>query len=255
MNYLPYNDPPLLTTATVTIRDNEPPGSFSLESPSYAAAHVCLTPSFTWTAAEGAGEYRIEVASDYNFTVVTWSATVADTATAALSWDILQAGEAYWWRVSAVNLVGLQETMADGSPWPFLVSAGATQDDLDGDGLPNSAADDQETANGTDPLKWDTENDGMPDGWEVQYGLGPLDSSDARGDPDRDSFTNLEEYRNGTDPFKSDLSGFAKGDGCAPVRRQTRPGAGGPGLGLVWLGLASFVAAFSRRPRARPRRG
>jgi len=50
---------------------------------------------------------------------------------------------------------------------------------------------------GTD---WDSDKDGMPDVWELKYGLNPLDPSDASGDLDRDGFRNLEEFLAGTDP-------------------------------------------------------
>ncbi len=43
--------------------------------------------------------------------------------------------------------------------------------DLDGDGV----LDIEEYYLGTDPLHWDTDRDGMPDGWEVQRGLLPRD--------------------------------------------------------------------------------
>ena len=45
----------------------------------------------------------------------------------------------------------------------------------------------------------DEDQDGMPDGWEAQYGL---QSSTAGGDLDGDGYTNIEEYLNGTDPTK-----------------------------------------------------
>jgi hypothetical protein len=45
----------------------------------------------------------------------------------------------------------------------------------------------------------DTDDDGMPDGWEINYGLNPI-FDDASRDPDGDGFTNLIEYRRGTDP-------------------------------------------------------
>ncbi|MDI6917675.1 MAG: hypothetical protein QMC80_07770, partial [Thermoplasmatales archaeon] len=46
----------------------------------------------------------------------------------------------------------------------------------------------------------DHDNDGMPDYWEVKYGLNPLDASDVSIDSDDDGYTNLQEYQNGTDP-------------------------------------------------------
>ena len=44
----------------------------------------------------------------------------------------------------------------------------------------------------------DTDYDGMPDGWEVEYGLDPT-TDDASEDEDGDGFSNLIEYQRGTD--------------------------------------------------------
>jgi pectate lyase len=46
----------------------------------------------------------------------------------------------------------------------------------------------------------DSDHDGMPDEWEIRYGLNPNDPSDAAKDKDGDGYTNLEEYINGTNP-------------------------------------------------------
>jgi hypothetical protein len=49
----------------------------------------------------------------------------------------------------------------------------------------------------------DTDGDGLPDSWESQHQLDPLDSTGmngADGDPDGDGATNLQEYLAGTDP-------------------------------------------------------
>ncbi len=69
----------------------------------------------------------------------------------------------------------------------------------------------------TDPIKADTDGDGLPDGWETRYGLDPLDNgtysfrtgsagdpkNGANGDPDNDGVANLQEYLNATDPSVS----------------------------------------------------
>ena len=65
--------------------------------------------------------------------------------------------------------------------------------DQDGDGLSYGL----EFLINTQPQDWDTDNDGLPDGWEWQYGLDPLSSlgnNGSTGDPDLDSLNNLNEY-------------------------------------------------------------
>jgi pectate lyase len=46
----------------------------------------------------------------------------------------------------------------------------------------------------------DTDGDGMPDAWEIRYGLEPHEPADGSKDLDGDGYTNVEEYLNGTDP-------------------------------------------------------
>ena len=84
--------------------------------------------------------------------------------------------------------------------------------------------------NWTIPSSNDTlppDGDGMWDGWEVYYGLDPLDPTDAHYDPDDDgydfdhdgrvdyneSYTNLEEFLNGTNPYDPDTDGDTMPDG------------------------------------------
>jgi len=72
--------------------------------------------------------------------------------------------------------------------------------DADGDGL----ADFEELERGTDPANPDSDSDGMPDGFEAQNSLNPLNAADAAQDFDRDGLTNRAEYEAGTRPFSSD---------------------------------------------------
>jgi hypothetical protein len=67
------------------------------------------------------------------------------------------------------------------------------QTDSDGDGL----ADDAElSVHGTDPEVGDTDDDGLPDGVEVELGTDPL-----KADTDGDGFNDISEYLAGTDPL------------------------------------------------------
>jgi hypothetical protein len=70
--------------------------------------------------------------------------------------------------------------------------ANTDQADLDNDGLGNACDN-------------DSDNDQMPDDYEIANGLDPLNSFDQQGDPDGDGFTNLQEFRFGTDPNVADL--------------------------------------------------
>ena len=106
---------------------------------------------------------------------------------------------------NAAGTYVLVATSAAGSSTPFS-NAGNTlivldaPIDLDSDGLDNV----QELAAGTDPTKADTDNDGMPDGWELRYHLNPLSPADAGAlSAANDTLTNLQEYLGGTDPTNS----------------------------------------------------
>jgi len=91
-----------------------------------------------------------------------------------------------------------------------------TEVDSDGDGVP-----DNQDAFPTDPNEFldtdgdgygnnadtDDDNDGMPDTWELEFGLNPL-VDDAADDPDGDDISNINEYNLGIDPhhFEGNLA-------------------------------------------------
>ena len=84
-----------------------------------------------------------------------------------------------------------------------------TYADPDSDGLCNL---DEQTA-GADPTDADTDDDGMPDGWEVAHGLDPLVYYDESGDNDSDGLNNSTEYPTGTDPTDPDTDDDGMPDG------------------------------------------
>jgi glycosidase len=88
----------------------------------------------------------------------------------------------------------------------------------------------------TDPLSPDTDGDGLPDGWEVNHGLDPLDNgvysfrtggvgstdNGPAGDPDGDGLDNATELNNGTHPNQRDEGGDGgTGEGSISIGRFT----------------------------------
>ena len=103
--------------------------------------------------------------------------------------------------------------------WEALASS-----DDDGDGLTYGL----EFIINTQPQDWDSDNDGLPDGWEWQYGLDPLSPTGINGsvgDPDGDAYTNLNEYlygipANWDDPATANvLDQGVWWNGTVPVRQ------------------------------------
>jgi hypothetical protein len=148
--------------------------------------------------------------------------------------------EVFYFHTDPTNRDTDGDTMADGWEIHYALNAtwaGDKYDDPDNDGLQNYQEFMQQAR--TNPHRWDTDDegercknptaifddpndpacfDGMPDGWEVIYGLNPLDPSDQYKDSDvidiagvpvarPDGLLNLFEYRNGTDPTNPDTDG------------------------------------------------
>lgn len=83
--------------------------------------------------------------------------------------------------------------------------------DFDADGL----TDREEYRHLTDPTSADSDNDGMPDLWEIDNWLNPI-FPDGSADVDNDTYTNLQEYNantSPTDPGSTPLPGDIDGSG------------------------------------------
>jgi len=106
-----------------------------------------------------------------------------------------------------IYLSGSTVSFGAGGEDAFLVKYGI---DSDNDGLSDY---NEINVYGTDPNNPDTDGDFMPDGWEVNNLLDPLNSTDASLDSDLDGLSNLDEYYNGTDPNDSDTDDDLMPDG------------------------------------------
>jgi hypothetical protein len=97
--------------------------------------------------------------------------------------------------------------------------------DPDGDGL---TSEEELLITHTDPLEWDTDGDGLPDGWEYLNGLDPNDNGSdnpdngADGDPDHDGLLNSEERVKATKPNDADSDHDGNTDG-SEINQGTDP--------------------------------
>jgi hypothetical protein len=69
----------------------------------------------------------------------------------------------------------------------------------------------------------DSDADGLPDLWEIQYGLDPHSAADARADSDHDGLDNLTELRLHTAPSQRDSNGDGVLDGDEDSDRDGAP--------------------------------
>jgi len=192
-----------------------PPDAPSSPQPSHMASYISTDTSLSWECADpDAGdvlEYDIYVATDPALLSVVDSRSAPTYDPGSLDY-----GRVYYWRVVARDNHGVE---SESPVWRFNTGydpAGDTDndkmmddweithlDDLSHDGSGLSDADTltdlQEYQNNTDPNDPDTDDDAIPDGWEVDNGLDPK-ADDAGDDPDGDKFTNGREYQDQTDP-------------------------------------------------------
>ena len=118
-----------LATAQIQVLGRNPltaPLAVSLLEPRLGELDVSVIPRFRWTSVASVERYRIEIASDTNFTNVLASAVMPNTASLSVAREILAnqqtlpslfnsgfplvADRRFAWRVRAENIVG-------GSPW------------------------------------------------------------------------------------------------------------------------------------------
>ena len=157
----------------------------------------------TWTIFTGEGGYFLGGVTPGTYTV----AVSADGYETAVVNAQLQEGQVNTVDVGLTPALdsdedGIPNAVEDGSP-----CLKSDDPDTDDDGLLDGEEDLDRDGNWdegeTNPCLWDTDGDGMDDGWEVRYSLNPL-VDDADDDDDDDGYTNLQEYKGGSDPTDPD---------------------------------------------------
>lgn len=108
-------------------------------------------------------------------------------------------------------------------------------DDFDGDTISNL---DEVSYYNSDPLDSDTDNDGMPDGYEISHYLDPT-FDDSGSDFDGDGLSNIAEHNIGTSPSEPDSDGDGASDGDE-VRNGTDPNSAAS-YSAAWKGVHSSL--------------
>lgn len=116
--------------------------------------------------------------------------------------------------------------------------------DFDYDGLSNW---DEVGTHQTNPLEWDSDDDGLSDKWEIEHDLDPNDDGGtdpaygADGDPDGDGLTNLFEYWHYADPNLTDTDGDGLNDFDEVFVYYTYPDSSD----TEWDGLNDYDEVFT----------
>jgi chitinase len=208
-----------------------------------SAAQVILQWDANSPAPDGYRLYQRLSGQSYNY-----NAPVCNGAGTACAIDGLTDGATYYFVVRAFE--GSDQS-GDSNEVQYTATStpeSSPDTDSDGDGWSNALdafpqdanewidTDHDNTGNNAD---LDDDADGMPDSWEVQYGLNPL-INDAREDLDGDGITNGEEFFSNSDP--SSMPGNNAPD--RPLLSQPDNGAAGVGL-TPTLRIDGFVDADS----------
>ena len=149
--------------------------------------------------------------------------------TLAIAGSDYRLGDATTRSINYASLLGVKSTNQ-----PNVIVGGAYR--IDGDGTRQTNGWPKLLITETDPQQGDTDGDGLPDGWEVENNLNPLDNgiynfttgtlgdpkNGAAGDPDNDQISNATELSAGTHPNQPNSSGgVGPGEGTIRIGEFT----------------------------------
>jgi len=163
------------------------------------------------TLPDGRNQFGIETGSHYNIVDLLATPPVVHIwSTNKSGADLINNGIEVWLHEPAGQLGQAQ--------FLRLIDVNAVYPDADSDGL-------------TDYSDADDDNDDLPDQWELEHGLNPLDNSGDNGkwgDKDKDGVSNYDEWRAGTDPNDDtdflEITAIERSGGNADIRWRTVAG-------------------------------
>ncbi len=211
------NTDSLTAANSLSFTDSFPSGL--VVSPSAIAMSTCTGGTITAAAGSGGVSYS--------------GGSVAALGTCSISINVQSASAGSYANTSGALSSSLGSsgtasatlTVEDNTPPVVTDTDGDTIPDAS-DNCPNDANTNQANLDGDalgDACDKDSDNDRIPNDFEIANGLDPLDSFDQQADPDGDGFTNLEEFQFGTDPNVADADDDNNGIPDSTDLRRSRP--------------------------------
>jgi outer membrane protein assembly factor BamB len=138
-------------------------------------------------------------------------------------------------------------TDSDGDDYPDIIDVFPNDptewNDTDHDGVGDNSDADPYDPNNRALIMKDSDEDGLPDQWEITYNLNISNPEDASIDIDNDSLSNLIEFNLGTDPtnFDTDSDGYPDDQDAFPLdpkHHKVKSTSDSETFNLLWVIIA-----------------